>query len=513
MSRHRSRLVAAAVVFLLLGSGRAPAQITFTTWLDAAQVVPPPASPSAAEGHGEFVLDLETRRLRYRVVTTCVAPLPQTTVRRAPEGQVGPAVFSLGYSTLDMYEGVSPSLSEGDLVALFEGGCYIEIQSGTFAQPEIRGQIRPALRLPLEVFCTASQMVPPTNSPATARGWMRLDYPERTLTYDLEVTGTVAQAAALLVGPAGSPAPFGVSLDGGGSRFTGTTERLSHTHAAQIVSGEGRVVVADVVWPLGAVGGPITQRRFVDLQADLTGTGMVPPNPLPDTGRALAVLDMQSRTLQYQITFAGAGATGVSINPGYPFQQSLGTIPVGTGSGPWAGTTPPLGDAVVWALLNGGMHVTVSTTTFPQGQVRGPLLVNPLHYGFGSDAVTGRVRMTTRGRPVLGSTTFAVTATGLPPGVPAWLFVSLGSETMLGQPLPVDLQTGAGPARSYWWIDSTVPLGFTTSVDAGGLALVPLPLPADPALQGLDVFMQWAVASGTTVAALSVSEALHVTLR
>jgi hypothetical protein len=42
-------------------------------------------------------------------------------------------------------------------------------------------------------------------------------------------------------------------------------------------------------------------------------------------------------------------------------------------------------------------------------------------------------------------------------------------------------------------------LGFMTT-DAAGAASLPLPLPNAPALQGLSVYTQWAVADGATLA-------------
>ncbi|MEC7585153.1 MAG: hypothetical protein VYE77_12620 [Planctomycetota bacterium] len=112
----------------------------------------------------------------------------------------------------------------------------------------------------------------------------------------------------------------------------------------------------------------------------------------------------------------------------------------------------------------------------------------------------------TRGVPKLGSASFGITCANSHPSLGAVSVIGLGG--LSASPFVYDAVNV--------WIDPNLPLGtLYLGSNAQGEILHPLPLPAAPSFQGMDLWAQWLLLepSGCTPLGLSGSNAIRVTLQ
>lgn len=88
------------------------------------------------------------------------------------------------------------------------------------------------------------------------------------------------------------------------------------------------------------------------------------------------------------------------------------------------------------------------------------------------------------GPPRLGGPTFQLSLSRAVPQLPAGLVLGASDQRHGATPLPVPLPGGCS-------LFVSVDLAFTTTADAGGNATQPLPIPADPVLNGLLLYGEW----------------------
>ena len=112
----------------------------------------------------------------------------------------------------------------------------------------------------------------------------------------------------------------------------------------------------------------------VPLGAVLNGTNEVPPVPTAATGTARLNLNLPSQTLSYRVVTSGLVGTAAHIHVGTVGVN--GGVLFGLTGGPsiWEGTTPPLTNAQVTALLTEGYYINVHSATFPGGEIRGQVV-------------------------------------------------------------------------------------------------------------------------------------------
>jgi hypothetical protein len=484
--------------------------VSFYADLDADQVVPP--SPSLATGQAELTLDLTTNRITYRVMTTCVGPIPVLQFGLAPEGTNGSILFELNQGVYDMYEGTTPALTPAQIASLYDEGMFVAI-STTFPFPgtiEIRGQLRPTVRRPYEASLSGGEVVPPSGSAATGQGWFQIRQPEGTVAYDLEIAGATATTAELRQGNPGENGALIAFLSGGGDRFCGTTPALTSLELEAVLSGAAHVVVTSGAFPEGEVRGQVHAAATFNLVAEMNGAGMVPPVSTGATGLARFSFDTATRMLSYDIEVEGMQATRLELGAGSPGEATLQSARLPGGPTMWSGQLGPVSDSALELILRQGVHVRVKSVAHPKGEIRGPLVTNPYFYGFGSDSSASRLVAGHRNAHVAGSTTWTATLRGAPAGVQARLFVGSANESFRGSPIPYDIGTGIGPARSYLWMDPRNPYRFNTTTDAHGCAQVTITVPGNPGVVG---YYQWVVIGTTGYGSLSVSDLMRVVIQ
>jgi len=124
-------------------------------------------------------------------------------------------------------------------------------------------------------------------------------------------------------------------------------------------------------------------------------------------------------------------------------------------------------------------------------------------YGTSTPGCSGPLRAGVCSWPQVGNASFQGTCAGAPANGTGLLAIGTAGRTA-----PVTI------AGAQFWIDLQGPTAtvFETS-NALGLAHVPLPLPANPALAGLRVFLQFLWLDGCATGGVSASNALAITVQ
>lgn len=122
--------------------------------------------------------------------------------------------------------------------------------------------------------------------------------------------------------------------------------------------------------------------------ATLTGSSETPPNSSTATGSATFTYNPTTYMLSGTITFSGfttattvahihLGAVGVAGNPVFTIEAS------GPFDSPISYTSPALTAAQVTDLFAGNYYVNIHTVSFPNGEIRGQLLLQGSSGGTG----------------------------------------------------------------------------------------------------------------------------------
>ena len=134
-------------------------------------------------------------------------------------------------------------------------------------------------------------------------------------------------------------------------------------------------------------------------------------------------------------------------------------------------------------------HFSTHATTAPWYYGYGAPLALVTNYGTGCAGTNGVPQINTNTIPWLGNSQFTIRVTTARPASPATLFLSLAQAQI---PLGAGCTVWIDPfAANLLLPQSSVPTTVTTS--AQGMASLPFPLPALPALAGFTVFAQWVI--------------------
>ncbi len=488
--------------------------VNFYADLDEAQVVPP--SGSINTGEGELVLNLSTKRLTYRVQTTCVGPIPVFQLGIGDFGQPGAIIFEGNFGAYDMYEGTTPALTDAQVAILFQEGMFVAI-STTFPFPgtiEIRGQLRQTVRHSLNATLSGGDVVPPTTSKSTGNTRLTINLPENKVRYEIDASGLAGENAELRSGAPGQNGTLIATLAGNASnRWCGLTEKLTDAQIDDLIDGNAYVTITSASHPGGEIRGQLGQPPTLLYIAEMNGEGVVPEINTGATGLARFVYDQPTRMLSYEIEVSGMTATRLEIGTGFAGKAPPQSVRLPGGPTLWSGQVGPLPSFGVELLNNQGLQITVKSATYPDGEIRGQIFPNPYRYGFGSESGAGRLRIGHRGTHVAGSSDWEATLSGAVPGSRVRLFVGTGNTDFRGDPIPFDLRFGFGLARSYLWVDAATPRRFAMDADDAGCATISIGVPSGPSAIGVTGYYQWVAQTGTTSNNLSVSDAFKVVIQ
>jgi trimeric autotransporter adhesin len=227
---------------------------------------------------------------------------------------------------------------------------------------------------PLSLLATlgGDEETPPVSTTATGTASFILDPGMTALTFHLVHTMVNATAAHIHASAGGEAGPILFSLSPVGADISGTVN-LTPAQAVELLAGRMYVNVHSTAHPEGEIRGQILLPGETLFLATLTGDQEVPPAETTGTGSAAVILSSAKDSIKYHlhtsltptnahIHTAIGGVSGPVTIPFTPIAQTID----GT-----AALTP----AQATDLAEGRMYANVHTTTYPNGEIRGQLLL------------------------------------------------------------------------------------------------------------------------------------------
>jgi hypothetical protein len=174
-----------------------------------------------------------------------------------------------------------------------------------------------------------------------------------------------------------------------------------------------------------------------------------------------------------------------------------------------AGSTPR--QTQVWDNAQAQWSTPGNATFVGVGAGVGAMFVRPfVHFGKGCAGPSGREpRVGASGLSKVGSQSFRVGLRDGFPSRPAFLMFGVSNTRGFGVPLPLDLAPFGAPGCRLLTSSDVL---IVATAGAQGDASVPVPIPNDPSLAGVSLYVQWAQPGAANALGLAFSDgaALHV---
>jgi hypothetical protein len=491
------------------------AQDYYSAALDGQQVVPAATGPAA--GFAVLRYQPTSGQLRcFAHLEGLQSPVQSAAVRLGASTANGPVLLPLAAAGAGAWTG-SKLLNATEAAALASAGLYLDVRTTLLPLGEVRGQIVAARANRFRAALGGSQVVPPVTTTATGQLEAIFYEPERRLVYFLSnagvgtVLGVDLRRAAI-----GNNGPLVAALDGqaqNGVDFCGATGRLGAADTAALLGNDCYLQVRTAATPTGELRGQL-ERDIGPFVGALSGAQVVPATPSTAAGGVQVTVrpDGAVRIDGSFTTLVGA-PTAVEVRQAPPLSNGplVFTVPLAGASftGTHTPTQPQLND-----LLAGNWYVTVASSTYRQGELRGQLLVGarPTTFGRGCVGAHGR-------RPKIGARQGAVI--GAPfsmdlfaAGSGQIALLGFGAERDQFAALPLPLMAASVGVAAPGCALLLMPQLFEARVtDVAGCARVALDVPVVPSLRGSRHVAQWLVLDGAAnPAGLVASDALSLVI-
>jgi len=227
---------------------------------------------------------------------------------------------------------------------------------------------------PLALIATlgGNEETPPVATTATGVASFIFDPATMTLNYQLVDTVVGATAAHIHSGAGGEAGPILFTLTPLSSNMTGIVT-LTPDQIPDLLAGRDYINVHSTAFPAGEIRGQILMPGETLFVATLTGNQEAPPTETTGTGNASVILSPGLDSIKYHlhtsltptnahIHTAIGGMAGPITIPFTPIASTIDGV---------ASITP----AQATDLAEGRMYVNVHTTAFPNGEIRGQLLL------------------------------------------------------------------------------------------------------------------------------------------
>lgn len=494
------------ICVLSLAAPRLAAQTTeLVAYLDGAQVVPPSGSTTT----GFALVRITKPANTVDVFVHSDAAMVAVELRLGGKGQNGALVLALSPALNDTWV-AQATVPAGTVTTLESGGAHLLASSSARPNGDMRGQVVPSRALRIIGFCNYLQVVPSTNSSATADWYCWLHEPENRIVYS-GTTTLATSTARLMRGNAVQNGPLIANLKITGPNALGVTERLDPAFIADLQIGSAYIDHPTTLYPNGEIRGQL-RLSAGDLVATANGAQVVPPTA--STAQAVLSAELLVDT-RVRLQWSGLPLTaGQSLVIRKAAAGQVGAV-VTTISGPGSsGFTRALTSTEITDLRNGLWYASWLTngTLYPDGEIRGQLtqIALPVPFGEAPRVVSGQRPVTSwQGRPIVG-TTLRFLVLGGPTGqiLPAALL--LGTARL--PQFPIDLAPIGMTGGAFLWHDLATSVPAILGVNGNGS--IDAPIPFDLALRGGPVLASWVVpAPGTNPFGAVTTSALELRLQ
>lgn len=217
--------------------------------------------------------------------------------------------------------------------------------------------------------------------PTVSTGWGILKHDAATgavLIYcSHDALPTPAVAAHLHVGSAGQNGGVLVTLSQTSANIWTGTGTLTAPQAAALAQDGLYLNVHSTANSGGEIRGQVVRAKTTLFQALLSGSQVNPPTNSIASGTAVAFLHQPQNRLCFVIETTGLqNATAAHLHFGTPGQNGLLMSVASAGNGIWCGVTDSLSDADSTTMLAEQAYFDVHTSSNPNGEIRGQLLVD-----------------------------------------------------------------------------------------------------------------------------------------
>ncbi|MBS1495244.1 MAG: CHRD domain-containing protein [Bacteroidetes bacterium] len=283
------------------------------------------------------------------------------------------------------------ALVDSLIIALLNGGLYVNVHTAANPGGEIRGQIMPASGFGLTANANGTQEVPSVVTNAKGTGSFTLSDYGLIFNFTAEglsgaITGAHFHNAA--TGVAGPVVRDLTANIVNGNTIVGVwksndSQPLSAALLKELILGNIYINLHTALNPGGEIRGQVTLKTGTGITANLNGLQEVPS--VTTNARGTATLQTVATGLEYNISVAGlSGAiTGAHFHYGNvkesgPVVKDItATFTNGTATGIWTTSEgTPFNDSLRAALVAGKIYLNVHTSANPGGEIRGQVLLS-----------------------------------------------------------------------------------------------------------------------------------------
>jgi CHRD domain len=300
-------------------------------------------------------------------------------------------------------------------------------------------------------FLDGAQETPATVTNGGGWGVVRLVEPANSVNIfvHVESLGSAATAAHMHVGGVGIAGGIIVPLAGGPADWSGSAV-LSAANVTALKNAGTYLNVHTAVFPNGEVRGQVVASLTTRFAAVLNGAQETPPNPSTATGTGIAFLHEPSNRVVYTVSTNGlVNVTAAHIHQAPATVAGPVIVPLNGIPGQYCGVSDRLTAAQVTALKANGMYFNVHTAAFPNGEIRGQMILGVDDFGgpmtgaqeTPPNASTGTGHATVQLQPN-GTLTYSVVVAGMT-GPPTAAHIHMGAIGIAG---PVIIPLSGGPA-------------------------------------------------------------------
>lgn len=359
-----------------------------------------PSTTSPASGRMVIVLDNDFKTAHWRLMVSDIISPTAAHIHIGEPGVSGPVVFPLftGDGNFGPGNPISGTLtlSPTQIVDLGMGRYYVNVHTVANPNGEIRGQLLPFRKMPLDFSAPLDGMqeTPPVTTTATGKANFHLNFGSLNLDYTVSVSNIISITASHIhLGLPGQPGPIifplytGVGVFDPSHPLSGSIT-LNPENLLDLLTGYYYVNVHTVEHPKGEIRGqmgpieapPLPSRRgFKVFTTILSGTNEVPTVTSSAAGRAVVVLSKDESKVTYRIAVTGdISPTSATINLGAAGANGPVVFTVFNGSGEFDAGHPLRGFLAVTPeqaadLIAGKYYINITTAAHPDGELRGQL--------------------------------------------------------------------------------------------------------------------------------------------
>ncbi len=358
--------------------------IVFTASLNAAQE----SSSDTSKGTGTAyaVLSADRKQLTYRITyaqltSNFSAAHFHLGASGVNGGVVKPITTFNGNSAMGVWSDIPDSL----VGELLKGNIYINIHTANYKAGEIRGQLTPVEGAGFYMNIDAAQVTYADTSMATGTGWAVLTDSASvpSLKYSITFAGLTSQFTDAHF-HLGAPGVSGgvihpITADFHDSTATGVWSNINNADLLNLLKGDLYVNIHSKDYAAGEIRGQIKLMKPLAFYAYLDGSQETPPVTTDASGTAWLILNMDSASLGYHITYANLqgkftdahfhlGAVGIGGGVVDPITSSFTG---NTGSGIWSN----MPDSLIIEVVKGDLYMNVHSSAHIAGEIRGQVML------------------------------------------------------------------------------------------------------------------------------------------